>query len=257
VFDANATPRCFPILSIPSLPTGATSRILANMMLTLEERIPTVEVTYNLADLISQLATLEGVSLNERVVRQYLADGLLPAPGQRGGAKPYGEDHLVHLRLVARLSSQYVPPREIQRFVGRLSPEGMKSLVDRPLPSRLPSEGDAQAYLNRLSRSLPSMLISQALFTGAIQTPPRTAAATPRPRGVSPAPAADTPTKELVQAATPKTAPRAMRSPWIRVTVDPDVEISVRANGHDQKRLVDALIAAVQDVLANERGASL
>ncbi len=226
-------------------------------MVTLEERVSTVELTYSLADLIAQVTALEGVVLTERVVRQYLADGLLPAPDQRGGSMPYGDDHLIHLRLVARLSGQYVPPRELQRFMARLSPDGMRSLVDRPLPSRLPSEGDAQAYLNRLSRSLPQALTGQALFTGAIQTPQRPTSATPRPRGISPSPAADTSTKELVQAAAPRVAPRVTRSPWIRVTIEPDVELSVRANGHDQKRLVDALIVAVQEVLASERGANL
>jgi hypothetical protein len=177
---------------------------------------------------------------------------------------PYSEDHLVHLRLVARLSGQYVPPREIQRFVGRLSPDGMRSLVERPLPSRLPSEGDAQAYLNRLSRSLPSTLTGQALFTGAIQSLTRpagqsakAASATPRPVGVKSAAAPDSPTQELKQSAASKATPAVTRSPWIRVTVDPDVEICVRANGRDQRRLVDALIAAVQDVLASERGAGL
>lgn len=239
-------------------------RILATMTVTVEERIPIVEISYSLADLLAQIAALEGVSLTERVVRQYLADGLLPAPSQRGGSMPYGEDHLVHLRLVARLSSQYVPPREIQRFVGRLSPDGMRSLVERPLPSRLPSEGDAQAYLNRLSRSLPSALTSQALFTGAFQSPQspagaalRQAGPTPRQTGVKSGPSADSSTQELAQSARPKTSPRVSRSPWIRVTIDPDVEISVRANGHDQRRLVDALIAAVQEVLASERGANL
>ena len=253
--------RCYPDLLLPA---GTGGRILATMMATAEEYAPQVELSYSLADLIAQVALSEGVSLSERVVRQYLADGLLPAPSQRGGSMPYGEEHLVHLKLVARLSGQYVPPREIQRFVGRLSPDGMRSLVERPLPSRLPSEGDAQAYLNRLSRSLPSMLTSQALFTGAIQSPqrpagqsPKSASATPRPVGAKPAAAPDSPTRELTQSAASKGAPPVARSPWIRVTVDPDVEISVRANGRDQRRLVDALIAAVQDVLASERGASL
>lgn len=213
---------------------------------------PVAAISYSMQDLIVLVTAAEGVTLNERTVRQYMADGLLPAPAARGGTMPYGEEHLLHLRLVARLAAQYVPARELQRFVGRLSPESVRALVDRPMPARLPSEGDAQAYLGRLSCGLPSPLLAQGLFTGALTASGRASNVSPLPRGIGPAPGKNAPARER---APREAAPsgQVTRSPWLRVTIEPDVEISIRANGHDQKRLVDALVSAVLVVLARER----
>lgn len=218
-----------------------------------DERQPVSQKTYSLADLIALVSSAEGIPLSERVVRQYIDDGLLP-PCARNLGMSYTEDHLLQLRLVSRLAGQYIPTREIQRFMGRLSPDGLRYLVERPLPARSPSEGDAQAYLARLSRNVPSPLLSQGLFTGAISTA-RPPTVSPRPRGI---PESVPQTGRLGQklgATDSRAATGVTRSPWIRVSVDADVEINVRANGRDQKRLVDALVAAVQEVLAAEAGA--
>jgi DNA-binding transcriptional MerR regulator len=218
-----------------------------------DERQPVSQIAYSLADLIALVSSAEGIPLSERVVRQYIDDGLLP-PCARNTGMPYGEEHLLQLRLVSRLAGQYVPTREIQRFIGRLSADGLRYLVDRPLPARSPSEGDAQAYLARLTRNVPSPLLSQGLFTGAISTA-RPSMVSQRPRGI-PEPNAQTGRLgHKLGVADSRVATGVTRSPWIRVTIDADVEINVRANGHDQKRLVDALVAAVQEVLAAEGGA--
>jgi DNA-binding transcriptional MerR regulator len=209
------------------------------------------EIAYSLRDLVALASAAEGLPLSERVARQYIAEGLVPSAKATGGSKPYAEEHLLQLRLVMRLATQYVPLREIQRFVDRLPAEGIRSLVDRPLPARSPSEGDAQAYLTRLSRTLRPALARQALFTGEIVTPSQPPTVTPRPRGL-PHP------KPLPSTAAAQGSAGVARSSWTRLVVDADVELHLRT-GHDagHQRLMDALVAAVQEVLATERGAGL
>jgi DNA-binding transcriptional MerR regulator len=208
------------------------------------------EITYSLKDLVSLAANAENMPLSERLARQYITDGLISAPRAKGGGMAYGPEHVLQLRLVMRLAAQYVQARDIQKFVGRLPLEGLHALVDRPLPPRSPSEGDANAYLTRLSRTLPPALITQTLFRDSILPAARSAAVTPRPRGIIPS------ESSVPEAEARK--PRVERSSWLRATVDTDVEVHVRVQpGANSKRLVDALVAAIQDVLATERGADL
>lgn len=214
-------------------------------------RPQTAEVAYSLRDLVALASSAEGLPLSERVARQYIAEGLVPGAKATGGPKPYSEEHLLRLRLVMRLATQYVPVREIQRFVDRLPAEAIRALVDRPLPTRSPSEGDAHAYLTRLSRNLRPSLAMQALFKGDIPARALPSTATPRPRGLPNA----KPQPPTI-AALPSSG--VAQSTWTRLVVDPDVELHLRT-GHDagHQRLVDALVAAVQEVLETERGAGL
>jgi DNA-binding transcriptional MerR regulator len=231
-------------------PTDAyRGRILGPMSTEYGSHSHTAEISYSVRDLVALASAAEGLPLSERVARQYIAEGLLPPAHAKGGPKPYGEEHLLQLRLVLRLATQYVPLREIQRFVDRLPAEGVRALVDRPLPARSPSEGDAHAYLTRLSRGLRPSLALQALFRGENPTPSRSTTATPRPRGLP----------------NPKQPPTVVapaggleRSTWMRLVVDKDVELHLRT-GEDSahQRLVDALVAAVQEVLETERGVGL
>jgi|GEM_PF-624602 len=226
-----------------------------------EDYPSSVQITYSLPDLISRASAAEGILLSERVVRQYIDEGLLPPPGPRGSIMPYCDDHLDQLRLVVRLAGQYVPAREIQRFMSRLSPDALRALLDRPMPARTPTEGDVQAYLARLTRGLPGALSAQGLFSGALAAT-RPASSRPSmvsalPRGVSQALQQPARVEQRPRVVEDESPTSVSRSPWIHVSVDADVEIHVRANGHDQKRLVDSLIAAVQEVLAAERGVGL
>jgi DNA-binding transcriptional MerR regulator len=222
------------------------------------------EAAYGLKDLVALAAAAEGMPLTERVARQYISDGLVPPALGTDGSMPFGEQHLLQLRLVMRLAAQYVPLREIQRYVDRLPAEGLRTLVNRPFPSRSPSEGDSQAYLTRLTRGLPPSLSAHGLFKDGIPkdgipTPPRTPMSTARPRGLPNPPAAPATAQPQPPANAPHhTKLRSARSAWTRVVVDPDVELHVRTT-HDvgQQRLVDALVTAVQEVLATERGAGL
>src|SRR5258708_583614 len=113
------------------------------------------EVAYSLRALIDAAATEERVSLSERAVRQYVAQGLLPS-GRGGSAHipQYGEEHLLRLRMIIRLAAQYVPARDMQRFLDRLPAASQRALLERDPLVRLPTEGDAQAYLDRLTTGI-------------------------------------------------------------------------------------------------------
>src|SRR4051794_20303536 len=53
---------------------------------------------------IDELARRAGTSV--RTVRMYQERGLLPAPERRGRRATYGEEHLIRLRLVQRLTER-------------------------------------------------------------------------------------------------------------------------------------------------------
>ncbi|MGH2345627.1 MAG: MerR family transcriptional regulator [Chloroflexota bacterium] len=203
------------------------------------------EVAYSLRALIDAAAAEEHVNLSERAARQYFALGLLPA-GRGGSAHmpQFGEDHLLRLRLIIRLAAQYVPTRDMQRLLERLPTASQRLLLERVPLVRLPTEGDAQVYLDRLTAGL-------RLHPDAAAPEPRDdPAKRPRPVVVLP--------KRAERAAGSAPAGQVERTDWARVHVDPDVELLVRLYpGQDPRRLLDSLAQAVRAALKKEReGAS-
>jgi DNA-binding transcriptional MerR regulator len=200
------------------------------------------EVAYSLRALIDAAAAEERVNLSERAVRQYVAQGLLPS-GRGGSAHipQYGEEHLLRLRMIVRLAAQYVPARDMQRFLDRLPAASQRMLLERDPLVRLPTEGDAQAYLDRLTTGIRMQAES------ASANPPDDPAKRPRPVIVLPRRA------ERAAAAPGQTA-KPERTDWARLSIDPDVELLVRlAPGKDPQRLLDSLTQAVRAALKKER----
>ncbi|HEU5383872.1 MAG TPA: MerR family transcriptional regulator [Ktedonobacteraceae bacterium] len=77
---------------------------------------------------IEELA--EQVDLPVRTIRYYIAEGLAPGPGARGKAAAYGEEQLLRLRLIKRLSRQHMPLAEMQQFLSHLSTAEIRSLLE-------------------------------------------------------------------------------------------------------------------------------
>lgn len=198
------------------------------------------EVAYSLRALIDAAAAEEGVNLSERAARQYFAQGLMPPSRDTASGPRYGEEHLTRLRLIIRLAAQYVPARDMQRFLERLPAAGQRALLERAPLARAPSEGDTQAYLRRLTAGL-------RLYPGggAVAAVPDDPAKRQRPVVVLP---------KRAERAASAPAPGAERSDWARLSIDPDVDLLVRLHpGKDPRRLLDALAAAVQSALREER----
>jgi DNA-binding transcriptional MerR regulator len=200
------------------------------------------EVAYSLRALIDAAAAEERVNLSERAVRQYVAQGLLPS-GRGGSAliPQYGEEHLLRLRMIVRLAAQYVPARDMQRFLDRLPAASQRMLLERDPLVRLPTEGDAQAYLDRLTTGIRMQTESSSA------NPPDDPAKRHRPVVILPR-RAERAAAPPVQSAKPE------RTDWARLSIDPDVELLVRlAPGKDPQRLLDSLTQAVRAALKKER----
>lgn len=86
---------------------------------------------------IDELAERYGVSV--RAIRFYIQLGLLPGPGSRGKSATYGEEHLVRLGLIRRLTDRHMPLAKIQELLRGLSLEEVKALQfsEDSLESRL------------------------------------------------------------------------------------------------------------------------
>jgi hypothetical protein len=192
------------------------------------------EISYSLSSLIAAALAAEGVSLGEHTARQYVQE-CLPAPA--GTVSPYSEDHVLRLRMVIRLAAQYVPLREIARYLDRLPSPALRIMLDRPLVPRSPAEGDVHAYLERLLRGVPPTAMLPIL-------PPVTSVAVPRP------PAPQTP---RARRAADRPATEPAYSEWLRVVVDPDVELLVRWQpGVGRQQMVERLAAALREALARD-----
>ncbi|HXT38198.1 MAG TPA: MerR family transcriptional regulator [Chloroflexota bacterium] len=202
------------------------------------------EVGYSLGALIDAAAAAEGVRLSERAARQYFAQGLLPPARGVHANSLYGEDHLLRLRLIIRLAAQYVPARDMLGFLDRLPTASQRAVLDRGPIARLPAEGDAQAYLQRLTAGL--RMHQEGGTAAAVPDDP---AKRQRPVVVLP--------KQRPDKVVPSAPPKIERSDWARVSVDPDVELLVRLfPGRDPQRLLDAMTEAVRAALRKEREGS-
>lgn len=75
---------------------------------------------------VGELAQAAGTT--PRTIRYYTAEGLLPPPDVRGRYALYSDDHLVRLRLIARLKEAYLPLHEIRARIAPLSTEQVQQL---------------------------------------------------------------------------------------------------------------------------------
>ena len=197
------------------------------------------EVSYSFRDLIAAAAAAERLTLNERTARHYVAEGLLPTPPRgRGATVTYTDEHLAQLRMVLRLVNQYVPQAEIRRWLPTLSAAQLHALLDRPALPRLPVEGDAQAYLSRLRKTV------------AVSAPHRTTPhEAPIPLPIAPA----TRSRRVSTAPSAPAAPAYERGTWLRIAVDPDVELLIRTRGFGPPaEMVERVVAAVKAALVAE-----
>ena len=112
------------------------------------------ENEYSLQD----LADLAGVS--PRTVRYYVAQGLLPSPGQTGPGARYTDGHLARLRLIRRLQREHLPLAEIRNRLAQLDDETIAGLLEADAPA--PPDSSALDYVRAVLGGQPQMSHSPA-----------------------------------------------------------------------------------------------
>jgi DNA-binding transcriptional MerR regulator len=151
---------------------------------------------------LTELAQPAGVT--PRTVRYYVAQGLLPSPGQPGPGAKYGDQHLDRLRAIRLLQARHLPLAEIRRRLDAVGAEGIAALTHEP-PAEL---GSALDYVRAV-----------------LADPERDPGAQPsrEPSAPLPPPAAEAP-----GTAEPVPTPMPERSQWERVVLAPELELLVR-----------------------------
>ncbi|HYN69399.1 MAG TPA: MerR family transcriptional regulator [Candidatus Eisenbacteria bacterium] len=132
---------------------------------------------------IADLARLTDVT--PRTVRYYIAQGLLPAPGESGPGAHYGPAHLDRLQLIRRLQRQHLPLAEIRTRLGGLNDseiaEALRSSEAQPAP-------DAGSALDYIRTVLGSSASTRARPGPTQAIPAMPSSARPSPTHPSPAP---------------------------------------------------------------------
>ena len=100
----------------------------------------------NRAYTLQDLADLADVS--PRTVRYYVAQGLLPSPGQVGPGAHYTDGHLARLRLIRRLQREHLPLAEIRARLAELDDDAIADLLEAEAPS--PPQGSALDYVRAI-----------------------------------------------------------------------------------------------------------
>ena len=203
---------------------------------------------------IDELSSLAGVT--PRTVRFYIAEGLIPGPGQRGKGTFYGTEHLLKLRLVRRLSEQRLPLAEIRDRLAGLALAEVGALLeeeDRNEAERQQAEqgGSPKEYLSALLKqarvarqaSPPtpapfSLRESRPADWGAPLSPPPPPVAPAQPPSTA-RPGSDRPA--------PMSAPSVTALPagesWQRLELAPGLELHVREDvGGKYRRLIARLL---------------
>jgi DNA-binding transcriptional MerR regulator len=182
------------------------------------------ENEYSLAD----LADLADVT--PRTIRYYIAQGLLPSPGQAGPGARYSDGHLARLRLIKQLQRQHLPLAEIRRRLALLGDIEVHGLLEAPQDHR--AAESAVEYI----RGVLSHRASEG--------------PTPLPMAAM-APSVNF-SRDDVSPSTP--APSPDRSQWERVAVGPDIELHIRRPlDRLQNRRVERLITIARQVLEEDK----
>ncbi len=219
------------------------------------------ENEYSLQD----LADLADVS--PRTIRYYVAQGLLPSPGQVGPGARYTDGHLARLRLIRRLQREHLPLAEIRTRLGGLDDETIASLVESDAPK--PPESSALDYIRGVlggsgapsapRRSAEALvaptspaLLAQALVRA--QTIERLAEPDTAYLRIEELPAsAEAPEPPAATASTP-TEPTTQRSQWDRIALSPDIELNIRRPlSRQQNKRVERLIAIAHELLEEDK----
>ncbi|HEX7956283.1 MAG TPA: MerR family transcriptional regulator [Pyrinomonadaceae bacterium] len=137
---------------------------------------------------------------DERTVRFYLSEGLVPpAEEKQGTASVFGYRHLLRLLVVKKLQAEHLPIRAIRDVVGDKTERQLERLLgaDEERGGVTAARGEALGYLESILRKGPRASM----------------------------PAASSPPPPAAQSASPSAAPP--RETWARVELEPGLEVHV------------------------------
>lgn len=201
---------------------------------------------------IGELAEAAGVT--PRTIRYYTAEGLLPPPDARGKYALYGPEHLLRLRLIARLKEAYLPLGEIRARLAGLTPGELAALAEAPEPSSSAADYVAQVIA---ARGQPRALAERAPGYAATPAPRAEAGGRIAERRVAPMLGYAAPARGGAHHAAPATEQVADER-WQRIPLAPGIELHVREPAPPEvRRALAQLVAQARALLRDEGDAAL
>ncbi|MGQ9684561.1 MAG: MerR family transcriptional regulator [Anaerolineae bacterium] len=175
---------------------------------------------------IEELA--EAAQVPVRTIRFYISEGLLSGPGTRGKGASYGEEHLLRLRLIRRLTEAHLPLAEIRRRLAHLSEGEVRALLaqEEQRNAEIALRAQASSPREYLSALLQQARAAREAAAYDLSLP----AAQAREAALQLAPPAKEDDRGEV---------------WERIALAPGVELHVRFDAREQqRRLIRRLLAA-------------
>lgn len=212
---------------------------------------------------LAALARLADVT--PRTVRYYVAQGLLPSPGQAGPGARYPESALSRLRLIRELQRNHLPLAEIRTRLAGLSDAEVAGLLTSP--SAEPPDSALDYIRSVLGAAWPAERLPTTLpFAAAAAPAPGMATARSETSVVAgphsglhaepvPPPLAMPRAGEAAfHAGAPAGDPPAPgRSQWDRIVLTPDIELHIRRPlARLEQRRAERLITIAREVLKED-----
>jgi DNA-binding transcriptional MerR regulator len=190
---------------------------------------------------LTELAKLADVT--PRTIRYYIAQGLLPSPGQLGPSTQYSDEHLDLLRLIKKLQAAHLPLAEIRSQLRSVSPDQLAAISDAlPTPP-----GSAADYIREVLEPPTTyarrMVFSSPAVASEVYRPPAPSIPAPSPSSM---PAVGKPVPAVGRS-------EPDRSQWERISLDPDIELHVRrplTRQHNKR--VERLIAIARELFEED-----
>ncbi len=205
---------------------------------------------------LTELADLARVT--PRTVRYYMAQGLVPSPGQSGPGAKYDDTHLGRLRVIRKLQREHLPLAEIRQRLAGLDDATIAGLAEESTDT--PDPGDsALDYIRRVlgsSRGGSNPVVASPV-PGRLSTPPAPPARLMSVQALSAEPIEAMRTVPAFGAPHPPTPAPAQvpteRSQWERISLAPDIELHVRRPlPRPLAKRVDRLVSIARDLLEED-----
>lgn len=184
---------------------------------------------------LADLCARTGVTV--RTVRYYVQQGLLPSPGTGPHAR-YQQEHLDRLRLIRQLQKAHLPLVEIRRRLEGLDLRGVQALLHSSSVTTTVAAPPAAPTAAAVGDAAVDYV--RAVLAG-VTPPPLSSSASPSSPPPPPSPPSPAPAMANVV---------AVRSPWERISLGPDLELHVRRpQSRDDNRRVERIIEAALRIL--------